>query len=230
MKIVHPTDFSDCAEQARALAVQLARALGAELILLHVAVETPLFREGLTRARELEHFFDEQRERARRTLEERAAETRGQGVPTLTRVVTGAPHQEIVETAEPGGRHAHRHGYPWPPSARAFLYRQRGRPGHPGCPVSGGNEAGDERRRTPLNRLRLSSSGITGFTSLASLLPAHQGADPRAGAKGAGDARTRALHEEGLHSLIAARLLHQPGRWQQDSHNPVEVADDRRDL
>jgi nucleotide-binding universal stress UspA family protein len=103
MKIVHPTDFSDCAEQARALAVRLARALGTELILLHVAVEAPLFREGLTRPHELAHFFDEQREWARRTLEERAAETRGQGVPTLTRVVTGAPHQEIVETAKREG-------------------------------------------------------------------------------------------------------------------------------
>ena len=40
MKILHPTDFSTCAENARGLAVQLARALGAELILLHVAVET----------------------------------------------------------------------------------------------------------------------------------------------------------------------------------------------
>jgi len=99
MKIVHPTDFSACAEQARALAVQLARALGAELILLHVAVEAPLFREGLTSTRELQRFFEEQREWARRALEERAADARGQGVPTLARVVTGAPHQEIVETA-----------------------------------------------------------------------------------------------------------------------------------
>ena len=103
MKIVHPTDFSESAEQARALAVQLARALGAELILLHVAVEAPLFREGLTHPRELERFFEEQREWARRALEERAAEARGQGVPTLARVVTGAPHQEIVETAKREG-------------------------------------------------------------------------------------------------------------------------------
>jgi nucleotide-binding universal stress UspA family protein len=103
MKIIHPTDFSECAEQARALAVQLARALGAELILLHVAVEAPLFREGLTPARELERVFEEQREWARRALEERAAETRGQGIPTLTRVVTGAPHREIVETARREG-------------------------------------------------------------------------------------------------------------------------------
>jgi nucleotide-binding universal stress UspA family protein len=103
VKIIHPTDFSECAEQARALAVQLARTLGAELILLHIAVEAPLFREGLTRASELERFFAEQREWARRALEERAAEARGQGVPTLARVVTGAPHQEIVETAKQEG-------------------------------------------------------------------------------------------------------------------------------
>jgi nucleotide-binding universal stress UspA family protein len=100
MKIIHPTDFSDCAEQARDLAVQLARALGAELILLHVAVEAPPFREGPTNTRELERLFEEQREWARKALEERATETRRQGVPTLARVVTGAPHQEIVETAK----------------------------------------------------------------------------------------------------------------------------------
>lgn len=81
MTIIHPTDFSDCAEQARGLAVQLARALGAELVLLHVAVEAPLFREGLTGARELERVFEEQREWARKALEERAAECRGKVFP-----------------------------------------------------------------------------------------------------------------------------------------------------
>ena len=103
MKIVHPTDFSQCAEQARGLAVQLARALGAELLLLHVAVEAPLFREGLLGTRELERVFEEQREWTRKALEERAAECRGQGVATLARVVTGAPHHEIVETAKREG-------------------------------------------------------------------------------------------------------------------------------
>jgi nucleotide-binding universal stress UspA family protein len=100
MMILHPTDFSECAEQARGLAVQLARALDAELLLLHVAVEAVLFREGFTPPSELDRFFEEQREWARRTLEERAAETRGLGVPTLTRVVTGTPHEAIVATAE----------------------------------------------------------------------------------------------------------------------------------
>jgi universal stress protein A len=103
MKIVHPTDFSECAEQARGVAVQLAQSLGAELILLHVAVEAPLFREGLMGARELERVYEEQREWAKNALEERAANCRGKGVPTLARVVTGVPHQEIVETAKREG-------------------------------------------------------------------------------------------------------------------------------
>jgi nucleotide-binding universal stress UspA family protein len=103
MKIVHPTDFSECAEQARGLAIELAQALSAELILLHVAVEAPLFREGLIRARELERVFEEQREWAKKALEERAAECRGKGVPTVARIVTGVPHQEIVATAQREG-------------------------------------------------------------------------------------------------------------------------------
>jgi nucleotide-binding universal stress UspA family protein len=103
MTIVHPTDFSDCAEQARALAIQLARALQAELILLHVSVDAPLYREGFISARELERFFEEQRQWARTTLDERAAESRRQGVPTQARVVTGVPHQQIVAAAEREG-------------------------------------------------------------------------------------------------------------------------------
>jgi nucleotide-binding universal stress UspA family protein len=90
MKIVHPTDFSPCAEDARALAVRLA-------------VDTPLFREGLMRAGELERVFEEQRAWARQALEERAAQCRVQGVHTLARVVAGAPHQAIVDTAKQEG-------------------------------------------------------------------------------------------------------------------------------
>lgn len=42
MKILPPTDFSECAEQAQAQAFRLARSLGAELILFHVRVEALL--------------------------------------------------------------------------------------------------------------------------------------------------------------------------------------------
>src|SRR5262249_6462008 len=70
---------------------------------LHVAVQAAPFREGFMSMRELERFYDDQREWAEQALEERAAESRGWGVPTLGCVVTGAPAKEIVETARREG-------------------------------------------------------------------------------------------------------------------------------
>jgi nucleotide-binding universal stress UspA family protein len=101
MKILHPTDFSTCADNARILAVQLARALGAELILLHVAVEVPQF--GPMRVRELQQLIEEQQQWAKQTLEERVAECRDQGVSALARVASGPPHEKIVEIATQEG-------------------------------------------------------------------------------------------------------------------------------
>jgi nucleotide-binding universal stress UspA family protein len=46
-KILIPTDFSDCARRAEETATVLGRGLGAELILLHVSVETSLYNEGM---------------------------------------------------------------------------------------------------------------------------------------------------------------------------------------
>jgi nucleotide-binding universal stress UspA family protein len=103
MKIIHPTDFSECAEQARVLAVDLARALGAELIFLHVAVDAAPYREGFMSVPEMERFFANQREWARQALEERATEARGRGVAALAHLVTGAPAKEIVEAARREG-------------------------------------------------------------------------------------------------------------------------------
>lgn len=100
MTILHPTDFSECAEQARGQALRLARALGAELVLLHVSMEVPLYGEGLLAKSEVRKVFEAQREWATHALEERAAETRGAGIPTLARVVVGTPHQAIVEIAK----------------------------------------------------------------------------------------------------------------------------------
>jgi nucleotide-binding universal stress UspA family protein len=98
--ILHPTDFSECAEQARAQAIRLARALGAEVVLLHVSVEAPLYGEGFLPLSEVRKVFDAQREWATQALEERAAESRGAGIPTLARVLGGTPHEAIVATAK----------------------------------------------------------------------------------------------------------------------------------
>lgn len=99
MKILHPTDFSAGAEEARAVATRLCRGLGAELVLLHVAVEKPLYGEGFLGGQDLRRVFDAQREWAQGALEERALEARGAGVPALARVVAGTPHEEIVAAA-----------------------------------------------------------------------------------------------------------------------------------
>jgi nucleotide-binding universal stress UspA family protein len=99
-KILCATDFSSCAEHAVDHAVRLARALGAELVLLHVAVEAPLFREGLAGSDEVRRVFAAQREWARATLEQRAAACRSAGVPTLALVVSGVPAQAILAAAD----------------------------------------------------------------------------------------------------------------------------------
>ena len=91
MKILHPTDFSECAEKARAHAGELARALGAELILFHVSVETPLYAEGLMGMKEVREIYDAQRKWAGEALEARAAEMRSAGVTARWEMAVGAP-------------------------------------------------------------------------------------------------------------------------------------------
>ena len=42
MKILHPTDFSECATQAEAVAVDLVRMFDGELVLFQALSEAPL--------------------------------------------------------------------------------------------------------------------------------------------------------------------------------------------
>jgi nucleotide-binding universal stress UspA family protein len=100
MKILHPTDFSECAEQARTHAVELARALDAELILFHVSVQAPLYAEGLISMKEVQQVFEAQRKWAEETLEARAGEMRGAGIITRWEIAVGVPFEEIVKAAE----------------------------------------------------------------------------------------------------------------------------------
>src|SRR3990167_2069912 len=103
MKILRPTDFSECAEKARAHATELALALGAEVILFHVSVETPLYAEGLMGMKEVREIYDAQRKWAAETLEARAAEVRNAGVTVRWEMAGGAPWEEIVRAAEKEG-------------------------------------------------------------------------------------------------------------------------------
>lgn len=103
MTILHPTDFSECSAEAQRQAVRLARALGAEVVLVHVSLEAPFYREGPFAMREVRRVVEAQREWAASAIEERAAQVRAAGVPCTTLLADGAPHVEIVTAARRAG-------------------------------------------------------------------------------------------------------------------------------
>jgi universal stress protein A len=97
-RIVYPTDFSEAAAAAERQAVTLARALGAELVLLHVTSEAPLWRESLA-APEIRAVFESQRKWATDALTGRAAALANEGITARALVTVGVPWQEIVRVA-----------------------------------------------------------------------------------------------------------------------------------
>jgi nucleotide-binding universal stress UspA family protein len=97
--ILIPTDFSECARHAEETAMTLARALGAELTLLHVSVETPLYNEGMRGLVEPRKVYEAQREWAQTTLAARAAEMRGTGVAAHGVLRSGVAVDEILKLA-----------------------------------------------------------------------------------------------------------------------------------
>ena len=100
MKILHPTDFSGCATQAQALAVELAGKLDAEIVLLQVLVETPLYGEGVLSVPQIQTVYDAQRRWAEESLEARAGDLRQRGIKASWRLQVGVPFEEIVKVAE----------------------------------------------------------------------------------------------------------------------------------
>lgn len=99
MKILHPTDFSECATQAEAVAVDLVRRLDGEIVLFQALVETALYGEGFLDLQQVEKIYDAQRQWATETLAERAARLRESGIKASWRVEAGVPFEEIVRIA-----------------------------------------------------------------------------------------------------------------------------------
>lgn len=97
-RIVCPTDFSTTSEAAIAEAERFASSLGAELVLLHVAVEAPLWREGLYTP-EVRKVFESQRQWAVAALQTRATAMAANGVRARVIVKSGLPWRQIVDTA-----------------------------------------------------------------------------------------------------------------------------------
>lgn len=100
MTILHPTDFSSCADQAQARAAALARAIKAEMVLVYVLVEAVLFGEGLVGMAEVERIYESQKRWAEKALADRVAALEAQGIAARSLLVVGTPADEIVRAAE----------------------------------------------------------------------------------------------------------------------------------
>jgi nucleotide-binding universal stress UspA family protein len=98
--VIHPTDFSVESNAAEAEAVRLARVLGGELVLLHVAVEAPLYGETGLATSQVRWVYEEQARWAENQLAERTRLLGKTGVATRWRRCVGIPHEEIVKTAQ----------------------------------------------------------------------------------------------------------------------------------
>jgi nucleotide-binding universal stress UspA family protein len=98
-RLLVPTDFSAGSERAWSLARRLAERLGAELVLVHVLVEAPLYSEGPFSMKRARDVFDAARAWAVNTLGEWTASAAAAGLSVRWVVRTGVPYEEIVGAA-----------------------------------------------------------------------------------------------------------------------------------
>jgi nucleotide-binding universal stress UspA family protein len=102
-RILVPTDFSRQSERAWATARRLARAVGADVVLLHVFVETPLYSEVPLSGDRVREAYSAARLWVEDQLEQWAATARAEGVGVKTLLRTGVPHEHIAEAASDEG-------------------------------------------------------------------------------------------------------------------------------
>jgi len=101
-RIVAATDFSEPADHAWRTARELAHVHRAELVLLHVFVELPLYAE--TPATVVLQVYEEQRRWVQDELHARAKDAAADGVTVRTRLETGSAPETIARVA--GEEHA----------------------------------------------------------------------------------------------------------------------------
>lgn len=99
MKILCATDFSEPGQAAEEHALELARALGAELVYVHVSAETMLYGEAAFAVGDVQRVYDAQRRWAQDTLAARVAAAVKAGVAARSILRVGAPFEQIVGTA-----------------------------------------------------------------------------------------------------------------------------------
>jgi nucleotide-binding universal stress UspA family protein len=99
-RILVPTDFSPQSSRAWETARRLAGALGADLFLVHVLVEAPLFSEGPFAGERVREVIDSMRVWVDKSLEQWAAQARAEGLAVTTQRRTGEPYREVLAAAE----------------------------------------------------------------------------------------------------------------------------------
>jgi universal stress protein A len=98
-RILFPTDFSAGSERAWPVARALTARLGAELILLHVLVETPPYSESFFTMQQTRDVFDGARDWVVKRLGEWTTIATAGGLSARWVLKTGVPHAEIVGAA-----------------------------------------------------------------------------------------------------------------------------------
>jgi nucleotide-binding universal stress UspA family protein len=99
MRILCATDFSEQGQAAESKALELARALGAELVYLHVSVEPMLYTESPFSMTEVHDVHHAQRRWAEETLKAHAAAALATGTTARWALRAGVPQYEIVTAA-----------------------------------------------------------------------------------------------------------------------------------
>lgn len=98
-RVLVPTDFSGPSEEAWKTACRLARALGAELILVHVFAEPSFFSEGPFSGERVREVYAAGRAWVEKALEELAGAARDEGMIVRVMVRDGVAHREILALA-----------------------------------------------------------------------------------------------------------------------------------
>jgi nucleotide-binding universal stress UspA family protein len=96
-RIVVPTDFSTCSEEAWRVARSVATTSRGELVLTHVLTEAPLYRESVMT--QIRPVYEGARKWAEATLEDWVAKARAEGLNARAALRTGVPYQEVVALA-----------------------------------------------------------------------------------------------------------------------------------
>jgi nucleotide-binding universal stress UspA family protein len=99
-RILYPSDFSPASRPAFKRAVELAKSLRSQLLIVHVMAPPPIIGEGYITPETVETLLQSQRHAAQRQLRVLVARAKAAGVRVSSLLVeTGMTHEQIVRAA-----------------------------------------------------------------------------------------------------------------------------------